>query len=539
MNHIRPVTGRLEKCRRIDDPTLISEHYHELLGDESRLRADRVAAMYLPENRAQAAWVLRDMQERRDSELLSAGPTSISGGAVPLGGTAVISLVEMNRLLGLGRDGEDYYIRVESGCTVAALQELLESKDLSSRCVACTAEECDLISKIEGGRERQLWFPVSPADSSARIGRIVSTNAAGSRSLRYGEIRDWVRALTVVLPDGRLIEVRRGAVKAVHSRFLLQNQDGSLRQIMVSDMPLPATKAMLDYPLKDEMDLIDLFIGSEGTLGIVVEVELRLVPKPPSVVGVLVAVAEEERALRLAQLARTSASVAFDATEYFDQNCLLAVQKESKSGGDSPEPEPPDWNGCAVYLEASGTPEQTAKVDAALKAMLAQAGIAAEGAWAASDGAEFADRLLFRHLVPEAVSRIIARRRSEHPGLHKVSADMAVPDALLVQLFVMLRRDLRKSGIGSVIFSHIGTNLVHVDLLPNDLVELDQARQLIVRWAQQVTVMHGVVSADHGIGRLKKDLLALQYTETELAAMQTVRRGFDPEGLLAPGVQLD
>ena len=538
MNQIRPVFGTVEKCRRIEDPALIGERYSDLLGDESKLRAERVAAIYLPENPAQAAWAFTDMRERGDTGVLSAGRTGISGGAVPLGGAAAVSLAGMNRPLGLGRDGEEYYVRVEGGFSLASLQEMLARRDYS-RCIACTDRERLDIADLEAEEDLQLWFPVNPTETSARIGGIVATNASGARSFRYGATREWVRALTVVLPDGRLLKVRRGGVHAVHGRFLLENQDGSLRQVLVADLPVPPTKATLGYPLASEMDLIDLFIGSEGTLGMVVEVELRLARRPTSIVGVLVAVAEEEQALQLARRARTTAGVAFDAIEYFDHDALALLRRERESGGSAPIPEPPDWDSCAVYLEVAGSEEETDRAEAALEEMLEQTGIDPQRSWAAMDASGLADQLLFRHRVPEVVNRIIARRRAKHPGLHKVGTDMAVPDAMLESLFAMYRRDLATCGIDSVIFGHIGNNHVHVNLLPNDLAELDAARHLIVEWARQVVSMQGAVAAEHGIGRLKKDLLAVQYTDTQLAAMQAVRRGFDPEELLAPGVLLD
>ncbi|MBN2712853.1 MAG: FAD-binding oxidoreductase, partial [Planctomycetes bacterium] len=118
----------------------------------------------------------------------------------------------------------------------------------------------------------------------------------------------------------------------------------------------------------------------------------------------------------------------------------------------------------------------------------------------------------------------------------KVGTDMAVPDEKLREVFAMYREGLEKAGLASVVFGHIGNNHVHVNILPADLDELKKAKELYLDWAPKVVEMGGAVAAEHGIGRIKKAMLEVQYPAETLDAMRNIRAAFDPKGTLAPGV---
>jgi D-lactate dehydrogenase (cytochrome) len=142
----------------------------------------------------------------------------------------------------------------------------------------------------------------------------------------------------------------------------------------------------------------------------------------------------------------------------------------------------------------------------------------------------------FRHAVPEHVNGIIGRRKRDVPGLHKVGTDMAVPDERLEDALALYRSRLGESGLEHVIFGHIGDNHLHVNILPRSEEELERAMDLYGTFAEEVVEMGGSVAAEHGIGRLKKLFLPIQFDEEELAAMQAVKDVLDPQGLFNPGV---
>jgi D-lactate dehydrogenase (cytochrome) len=310
--------------------------------------------------------------------------------------------------------------------------------------------------------------------------------------------------------------------------------------VEVPDVEQPATKATLGYPLQRDMDLIDLFIGSEGTLGMVLEIELRLALRPQAVIGVLVVADEEKKALELVQKARSSKGITFDAIEFFDHATLqLLLQKKNSEGAGSHIPDLPSWDGCGVYFEFSGSEDETEDGCVVLEEILAEVGLSLDDTWAAMEPKELAAQRLFRHAVPEAVNSIIGRRKALYPGLHKVGTDMAVPDEMLDELFEVYRSGLKESGIDAVIFGHIGDNHVHVNMLPENMEQLNRAKLIYQQWAHRVVAMGGAVAAEHGIGRMKKDMLAIQYDAGTLDIMQAVKNVLDPRGILSPGVLLN
>lgn len=539
MNYIKPLPCEAFRCNVVNDQALIAERYQELLGDESKLRAASIESIYFPTSIEEVSWAVCDVRSRDSSCVVSAGRTGIAGAAAPIGVSSIISLSQLNRPICLGRDGDEFYFRVEPGMSLASLIGLLMKKDFS-RFVGCTEEEQVELADILADENARFWFPVNPTETSAHIGGIVATNASGARSYRYGATREWIRALSILMPDGRLLKIRRGEVVAEGGVFLLHEADDSVTTITVPDVVLPATKATLGYPLRNDMDLIDLFIGSEGTLGIIVEVELRIARRPESMVGVLVIVPDERTALQLVILARSHERIKFDAIEYFDPATFaLLKEKRQADGAGCHIPDLPNWNGCGVYFELSGTEEETEEACASMEEILDVVGLSLDDTWAAMETKEIAAQRLFRHAVPEAVNAIIGQRKIHCPGLHKVGTDMAVPDEELENMFAMYRHDLDLAGIDSVVFGHIGDNHVHVNLLPKDMAELEQARKMYLNWAKKIVEMGGAVAAEHGIGRMKKSMLEIQYPPETLKLMQQVRKAIDAHSIFAPGVLFD
>jgi D-lactate dehydrogenase (cytochrome) len=145
----------------------------------------------------------------------------------------------------------------------------------------------------------------------------------------------------------------------------------------------------------------------------------------------------------------------------------------------------------------------------------------------------------FRHAVPERINATIARRRDQHPALHKVATDMAVEDKDLRWVYDLYSSRLTASGLDHAIFGHVGSNHFHVNILPKDEAELQRARTIYAEFAQALVARGGCVSAEHGIGRIKKPFLAVQYDLSTLEAMRAAKRWLDPEWRLNPGVLID
>ena len=207
---------------------------------------------FIPESTEQVAEILRDANERRVPVTVSGARTGTVGGAVPFGGY-VISLERLNKIIDIDRETQRAV--VESGVVLADLQKAVEA---------------------EG-----LFYPPDPTEWSCQVGGTVATNASGARSFKYGATRDFVNALTVVLADGDMVTLRRGKVWASGGNIGLTTASG--RKILAK---LPTylrpdvRKNVSGYFNGEPLDAIDLFIGSEGTLGVITEIELKLVAKP-------------------------------------------------------------------------------------------------------------------------------------------------------------------------------------------------------------------------------------------------------------------
>ena len=145
---------------------------------------------------------------------------------------------------------------------------------------------------------------------------------------------------------------------------------------------------------------------------------------------------------------------------------------------------------------------------------------------------------LFRHSAPEMVNSAIDERRKIHPGLVKLGTDMSVPDARLADVLALYEKDLAASGLEHLIFGHIGANHLHVNVLPRHPADYDAGRALYARWAAQVIAWGGSISAEHGIGKLKRDLFRQMAGDAALAQMRALKKLFDPDGLLNPGTLL-
>jgi D-lactate dehydrogenase (cytochrome) len=158
-----------------------------------------------------------------------------------------------------------------------------------------------------------------------------------------------------------------------------------------------------------------------------------------------------------------------------------------------------------------------------------------DATWLAGDEKEMIRLKDFRHAVPEAVNLLLDERRRQDPTLTKLGTDLAVPDECLAAVMRLYRDGLEASGLEYVSFGHIGNNHVHVNIIPRDAAEYRRGRELYGAWAREVVAMGGTVSAEHGIGKLKKDLLRTMYGGEGVDQMIKLKRLFDPTGLLNQG----
>ena len=281
------------------------------------------------------------------------------------------------------------------------------------------------------------------------------------------------------------------------------------RDFPLPRIPLPnTTKNTAGYPLSPGMDWIDLFTGSEGTLGIVTEAELQLLPEPLDVLAGVVFFPSDGAALDVVEAWRTIRGLRM--IEYFDSYSLALMRERY--------PEIPERAGAALLIE-----QENGDVDF-------WAEHAPEDSWFAASDQDRERFRRFRHALPEIINDTVRRR-----GYLKVNSDYAVPLDRNLEMLAHYHCCLRELSLDYVIFGHIGDAHVHINILPKSESEFKAGQDLMLEFARHAVELGGTVSAEHGLGKRKAHLLALQYAPAEIEAMKEVKRRLDPNWLLNRG----
>jgi D-lactate dehydrogenase (cytochrome) len=492
----------------------IAERFAGHLADESRMTGS-AAALAFPLCEADVCELVR----RAEPLTVSSGRTGIVGGAVPQGGLAV-STERMDSLEVAAADDGDGVRTARCGPGVT-LERLAE----------------ELAAYPEG-----LFFPPNPTETTAQVGGAVAANASGGRTYRWGAVRRYVRGLRVVLACGQVLDLARGACLAGEAGFEIELADGAVLAVPVPELEMPRVKSAAGYFAAPGMDLVDLFVGSEGTLGVITEATLALEKLPESVLALQGFFPSEERALDFVRALRgesaseTAAPEGVQAVEYFDGRSLdLLREKRAEDDGESEIPELPPTARASVLVEWAGAGDDEDPALESLAMLLEESGADSEEAWAGTEERERRKLAAFRHALPEAVNSLIGRAQREHPGLTKVGTDMAVPAEALGAMIETYHRELDSAGLRYVIFGHVGENHLHVNVLPANLDEYARAKELYLRLARRAVELGGTVSAEHGIGKLKREFLEVMWGAGGVAEMRAVKRALDPDGLLGPG----
>ena len=525
-----------ENIQRLIHP--VDPDYLEYLRDESRLSGEAESISF-PTSEHQIREIVKLLADRKVPVTVQSGKTGISGGAVPRGGH-VLNLSRMDRFIGLRHDPQEdrYLLRLQPGALLSRINEAVAGRDFASE--GWSPESLQALESFQESGPR--FFPPDPTETTAAIGGMTASDASGARSFSYGPTRRYVGSLRLVLSDGSTLALKRGVQRATGLAFQLETEEGRRLSGSLPSYRMPATKNTAGLYALPDMDLIDLVIGSEGTLGIMSEIEIVLIPLPPVFTGVMGFFPDLAGALQFVQRVRGQSANGRNlpkpaAIEFFDGNSLeLLRQQKQNNPAFSELPEVPGGKAAAVYVEYHGEDrEEVEQQIFALAETLTACGGAEDATWLAEHPKELERLKDFRHALPEAINLLIDERRKNAPGLIKLGTDMAVPDAALERIFDLYLRDLHDSDLEYVLFGHIGNNHIHVNILPRSMEDYERGRQLYRGWAEQVVALGGSVSAEHGIGKLKSELLRLMYGDEGIEQMRQVIEVFNPDGRLNRG----
>jgi len=392
----------------------------------------------------------------------------------------------------------------------------------------------------------------------------VATNAAGPATFKHGTTREWVEALTLVLADGSVLEIERGAVRADEGRFEIVSPDGTCTRVTLPSYKVPdVPKRSAGYDAAPDLDAIDLFIGSEGTLGIVTEITFRVLA-PPARCLALVPCRSEGTALELVSELREAAhrtwrthdanGIDVSAIEQMDRRSVSLLRED---GADIRFGTPlPGWCDTLllVHLDldpsctAAGAYEQLASAldpgsDGPLvrfcraleyRGLLDDTHVAAPGDRARAD-----QLFAIREAVPAAVNRRVGVAKSTvDERITKTAADMIVPFAAFDEMLRRYRARLDARGLDYAIWGHSSDGNVHPNVIPRSYADVEAGRAAILEWGRDVAELGGCPLAEHGVGRnpIKQALLRQLYGERGIEQMRAVKRALDPQWKLSPGV---
>ena len=415
----------------------------------------RADAVVLPDSTDQVAVILNLCNASEVSVTPRGAGTGYTGGAVPVNGGIVLAFDRLNQILEI--DKSNLLAIVQPNVVTGTLQQAVERIG--------------------------LFYPPDPASlNRSVIGGNVAECAGGPRAFKYGTTKRYVLGLEAVLPTGQIIRTGGKSVKNV-----------------------------VGY------DLTSLLVGSEGTLAVVTEIILRLIPRPISRSTLHVGCQSIEQAIAAAD-AIVVAGVIPAALELIDADCIEAMELYQESRN-------PSGLGAALLIEVDGMPaavrEEAARIAQACKSI----GL----------NVETANTTAERELLWDQRRNLSLALRALAPK--KVNHDVVVPKGRIPQLFKEIQRLKTTYGLPIPSFGHVGDGNIHVNILldPDNPVELKRAADAEAELFQSVVALEGSITGEHGIGFSKSKFLGLELSEHTIDTMRRLKRAFDPKGILNPG----
>ncbi len=473
------------------------EQFQNYLTDASNY-AGFAETVYVPENEKEIAELVKKFNAEKVKITVSGNGTGLNGGRVPEGGV-VLSLEKLSNVIEINT--EEKFVRVQPAVILQDLQNIVEGKS--------------------------LFYPPDPTERNCFIGATVATNASGARTFKYGPTRDYVIGLKIVLADGDFLSIERGKFFAEEYYGKIKTDSGKEIAFAIPDYEMPRTKNAAGYFCKKNMDLIDLFIGSEGTLGIITELTLRLIDLSKNVLSSVAFFPTENDAMSFIDEARTLSrsnshgDLKALGLEFFDDNSLRFLQPDF--------PNIPDNAKAAVWFEEDYNGDEDEAMMRWIE-LLQKYNCSEDSVWLATNKKEQQHFHEFRHAISLKVNDVMSRR-----GLKKVGTDIAVPVEKFRQFHSWLKNVVAAAGLDFVIYGHYGDCHPHLNMLPKNEDEYKRAKTLYSEICNEAVKMNGTISAEHGIGKLKRDYLLNMFGEENIRKMAKLKSAFDPNRILNIG----
>ncbi len=459
-------------------------------------------AVYIPESCGEIPGILKKAEADKIPVTISGNGTGLTGGRVPLGGI-LISTEKLNRIIEINE--KQKYVVTEPGVILDNLQKEVN--------------------------RLKLLYPPDPTEWNCFIGGTIATNASGEKTFKYGPTRNFVEELEVILATGEIIDLKRGLNKAYCNSLKLQTRNGAEFIIDIPNIKMPSVKNASGYYLREGMDAIDLFIGSEGTLGIVTNIKLRLVNLPENILSSVIFFGSEDDAISFIEEARILSfktrteerdSIDALALEFMDENCLNFLRNDY--------PQIPAAAKASVWFEQETTEKNDEKLFNEWATLVAKHKGNTETAWFAFSGKDKRNLEEFRHSVSAKANDFIAKKK-----VKKLGTDVAVPDDKFREFYKECRSLVSKSGLKFIAYGHFGNSHLHLNMLPSDEEEYLQGKVIYRQICEKAVNLGGTISAEHGVGKLKTEYLEMMYGKENIKKMTEIKKILDPNLILGRG----
>ncbi|HSD63928.1 MAG TPA: FAD-binding oxidoreductase, partial [Ignavibacteriaceae bacterium] len=455
----------------------LSDEIENYITDASNFKGN-CSAVYIPEFINEVSEILKEADKSKTPVTISGNGTGLTGARVPLDGI-IISTEKLNRIIEINK--EEKYVIVEPGVVLDDLQKKVN--------------------------EYNLLYPPDPTEWNCFIGGTVATNASGEKTFKYGPTRNFVEELQVVLADGNVVELKRGQQKGSGSELELITISGKKIFIKIPDVNMPEVKNAAGYYLKNNMDAIDLFIGSEGTLGVITKIKLKLVSLPDNVLSSVIFFSSENDAISFIEEARSisfntrklnSDSIDALALEFMDKNCLDFLREDY--------PQIPFDAEASVWFEQETTSLNDEKLFNDWADLIARHNGNADTAWVAFTAKDKKKLEEFRHSASAKANEFIVRS-----NVGKLGTDVAVPDNSFSDFYKECKSLVIQSGLKFIAYGHFGNSHLHLNMLPLNKKEYEKGKEIYKQICIRAVELKGTISAEHGIGKLKTEYLEIMY----------------------------
>lgn len=503
--------------RRSSDPQVIEQYADD---ESNTFFARDVEAVVFPQSAEDVAQVLQEANASGTPVTVSGGGTGLTGARVATCGGLIMSMEMM-------RDAQ-----VPDGLEPATVthQGLTYTIALDRDAQRAWCPPAITLDALDALLAPELLFPPAPTEQSAMLGGAVAENASGARTFMYGATRAWVEALEVVLPTGERLTVRRGEVTADGRTLRFTSDAGTHHEVTAPSYDMPQTKNAAGLFAADGMDLVDLFVGSEGILGVVTRVLVRLTRRPELVSDTAFFGSEEAAVAHADALRQAADGVPIVSVEYYDPGALRFMAEQ---------PQVRPEHQAAIFTEVAADD---------FDAIEALAIIIEESAplddWFADSDRDREAQRTFRHALPENVNTWLRQH-----GTDKLCTDYAVPPEGFGHMMDAYRDSTAqflsvtgRPASSSVLFGHIGNYHLHVDFLPADATEQDAAMQQYIVLARTAIELGGTITAEHGVGKKTLPIdgrnvpyLELMYGVEGLEEIAAAKRALDPAAVLNLG----